>query len=496
VRQHCLRTGGRGILEESFWLWFGYSIGNEEPEEVEKAWRKLRSNEKAHWLLKYLLERRVLTTFFVVDTDISDYFVAFGYNNRVLYLEEWGKNFLGLLYGSLLSEGVRRELMQRLRELSVPIELKRLNPPDKLRLQDAVLDLETGELLPLEEVDDYWFTYTAPLYTERPLSVGGPSLRSIIRSIDRGEYNIENNKVYRLFRERFPGSNWEYLTDALGAVLAPEPLKLILLIVGGTDAGKSTFLRVLFGPLAPVVTYMRLEDILEYRFGRSELIGKFVLVNYESVETAVRKLEMLNTLFGASDMMDVPVKFKKAARISSLKLGVVACNEPPIVKEYKVQTLKAFLNRLSLVQMVLPEGAVNIPHVERQVEPEEAFAFLWWCRRKLEQKGWKPERMEEEKMLALLREQTNPVLRFLAEGTMVVQDPEGRIKGTELYELYLRWCENKGISPVDRNTFYTWVSTRFEDFVREGVKWFRGLRAASERKERELDTYELTRFEV
>jgi phage/plasmid-associated DNA primase len=80
-----------------------------------------------------------------------------------------------------------------------------------------------------------------------------------------------------------------------------------------------------------------------------------------------------------------------------------------------------------------------------------------------------------EEKLDYLTKMANTALRFL-ESDYITPDPYGRVKGTELYEAYVRWCKEQGLAPMGRNKFYAAVATKYTKYEPEGVVWFKGLR--------------------
>jgi len=464
----------------------------ERDESPSRVWRRLSQEEKKSLLLRLLTTRPVVKFFRVVNqpSDEAQYYVALGLNNVLHDFDDAGRNVVEALFGRYMKESIWRDLKGAIRAAAQNIPTARVDSPQYLRLLDGVLDLTDLSVKSPDEVDDYYFTYCAPLFTR----VGELRLSRLrIDEIKRGDYDITRNMVYTFFRDRFEDRDWEYLIDALGTVLSPYRFKLLVFLIGGTDAGKSTLLRVLTKPIEPLVAWVSLSTLLNYTFGLEPLVGKQVWVSTERGEAVLRRLDLINRLFGESDLEDVPRKFKSAARLRSLKLGIVAMNDPPLIQEYGGETMLAFARRVSIIRMQRPEGAEAIPNLAERIPPEEAFNFLLWCRWQLEQRGWVISKMSEEAVIEFLRAQSNPVLRFLADavGEEIEEHPEGRVKGTELYELYLRYCKEKGVTPVSMNAFYSVLATRYEKYTREKTVWFKGLRLR-----RELRTGEVLHYEV
>jgi hypothetical protein len=148
-------------------------------------------------------------------------------------------------------------------------------------------------------------------------------------------------------------------------------------------------------------------------------------------------------------------------------------NDPPILWEQGGETLAAFLERLSIVFIKPPEGFKPVKNY--RVDPGESFKFLLWCRVQLESRGWEIRMRDFEEKLDYLTKMANTALRFL-ESDYITPDPYGRVKGTELYEAYVRWCKEQGLAPMGRNKFYAAVATKYTKYEPEGVVWFKGLR--------------------
>jgi putative DNA primase/helicase len=246
-----------------------------------------------------------------------------------------------------------------------------------------------------------------------------------------------------------------------------------MFLVGPTGVGKSTLLDVLSNPIKPLITSTSLRLITNYQFGLEDLIGKQVVMYSERGDVILKNLDIINNLVGERDTIAVPRKFKPTVHIRSLKTMIFAMNDPPILYEYGGETLQAFIDRLSIVLMNRPENFT--PKKDIYVDPKEVFKFLLWCRVKLENNGWVIKKMENEEILEYLLKTSNPVFRFL-ESEYVEVEPTARVKGTELYDAYIKWCSENGITPMDRNKFYSIVSTRYERYPRENTTWFKGIR--------------------
>jgi phage/plasmid-associated DNA primase len=453
-----------GVLYDEFLEW----LKREGPD---KEWEDMPTTEKIIHLYSFLQEKEIIIPFEVFRPPKGDtFFLSYGYNNILLDFDEKIENVLNKLFAGLISYITRSELAKLLKSKAIVIQNERLNPISKLRLADGILDLKTLKYEKIENVaDSYYFTYYAPVYTTQPLQI---HLQNIIEQIKDGSYPIELNPVYKYFRNRFDDENWNYLTDALGTILSPYRFRLLVFLYGPHKSGKSTLLQLIYKTLKPLVANTRLETITDYAFGLQTLIDKQILLSRERGQTVLRKLDLLNSLFGETDLMDVPIKYKDAKTLISLKLGIIAMNDLPIIKEFGGETMIAFLDRLSIIRTLEPTEI--IPHLEEQITPEDVFEFLLWCRVQLEKRNWEIRKKDIEIMLNLFREETNPVYQFL-KSDYIMPNTEGRVKGKDLYDIYVKWSVEKGIAPVGLQDFYTFIAHKHEKYIREKTVWFKGL---------------------
>jgi hypothetical protein len=371
--------------------------------------------------------------------------------------------------GSLIKAGLVRksiigDLELALYSTSRTTSWHEVNPWDKLRLANAVLDLRELKLL---DKSGYYFTY------KLNVSISAEELKAI----REGSYDVRDNAVYRSWRAHFEDDDWEYLVDSLGAWLAPHRSKLVTFIVGPTNSGKSTLLFNLVKPVEPLVATVSLRSITGYQFGLQALVGKHILAYSERGDVVLKNLDIINNIVGESDFIHVERKHKPAVKIRSLKATLFTMNDPPMLHEQGGETLAAFIERLSLVFMRAPEDFK--PVKEYRVPPEEAFKFLLWCRVKLEERGWEIRKRGYEEKLDYLVKMANTALRFL-ESEYVIPDQNGRVKGTELYDAYVSWCKENGLTPMGRDSFYTAVATKFTkippDKTPDKTTWFKGIR--------------------
>jgi len=362
---------------------------------------------------------------------------------------------------------------------SVFVPRERVNPWHLLRLRGGwVLDLRDLKLVP-PSLCDWWFT------VEVDVGLGERDLRELVDRVRRGDYDVKENMVYRLWRSHFSDEDWSYICDGMGTLLAPRRFKLVVLLKGDADVGKSSFLSAALKPIEELIASVPLSRLSD-QFALQPLEGKWANVYTEEVAPTVRNLQIVNNLVGESDWIYVDRKRRDPIRIRSLKVMVFACNALPQVTSWSGGVMEAFLARLSVVLMEAPEDFKPERGIAERVPKAEGLAYLLHCRRQLEENGWEVRRRDRETLLQMLWEAQSPVYRFLAE--RCTRDPQGRVERGKLYDEYVRWCADNGITKLlSRAEFYTTIrSMGFAEAKGSGGKrFFVGLRLISEEAERQ-----------
>lgn len=405
----------------------------------------------------------------------SEYYVLD--DNVLREVEEVVEPVVGALVKSASSKkALASEVEAAVKSTTKFIAWEQVDPWDRLNLRTGVLDLRT---LKLTANQGHYFRYRLPLLVRQ----------DEIDEVKKGHYDVKCNEVYRLWRRHFDDENWEYLISSLGTWLAPHRTRHIAFIIGPKGSGKSTLLRALTSPIEPIVANTPLSLLTGYTFGLEGLIGKQVNVYSERGEVVLRRIDLINNLVGEHDFIAIPRKFKKTTTIRSLKAMCFAMNDPPLVTEYGGETMMAFVDRLSIIQMRTPEDFKPIPDLK--IDEKEAFMFLLWCRVKLEQNEWRVKKMDEEAILDYLMSTSNSALQFL-ESDWIIKDPSAKAEGKELYEAYVAWCREHGRTPISRNAFYTTTASKYVKRIEMGRTWFRGIMLnpkMRDRTERTLEDY-------
>jgi len=363
---------------------------------------------------------------------------------------------------------------------SVSVRQELLNPWHMLRLRGWVLDLRHLELVP-PSLCEYWFTYEV----DPGLSEG--ELRALVERVRRGECDIEQNAVYRLWRSHFAEKDWLYFCDAMGTILAPKRFKLVAIMVGPKSVGKSSLLAAATKPVEPLIASVPLSKLAGERFALQPLIGKWANVYSEQLVPNLKNLDVINSLVGECDWVYVDRKHKPAIRIRSLKSMVFACNALPVITTWSAGAMEAFVDRLSIILVDRPADFQPQKNIADTVPARDSLEFLLWCRRQLEARDWEVEKRGEEELLDMLMQAQSPVYQFVAEAC--VRDPQAKIERGKLYDAYVEWCASKGITRLlPRADFYAAIrSMGFVERKWKGERYFFGITLFSEAARRGLE---------
>jgi hypothetical protein len=498
---------GEGVFTRDFLEWLEKNMvlqGGEE--EKRKKWHNMRNSEKALLVARYVSEKKWMHVFNVIREGGVELYIVLGYNDVVLPVSsgerkgdlDFGEKLLNLMFSPLLGPDARRETLVTLANFAgKTIRAERLNPIDKWRFGDYILDLSTYEFIepvsPGAVEPDYYFTNYSPLFTTRDRNVDGKTLKEILKDIKEGKYDITKNKFHKAYRQQFDYRNWLFFINLVGNFTEPHNVKLIGQLVGPTNSTKSTILSLLGRPIKGIVGVISSVNKLgENRFALQHLLDKQIIFSYEGIEKA--PVELLNNMFGKSDEIPVERKFKPPVTRKSWKLGVFASNSMPDLRYLSSKGLDAFLNRLMVIEVKpLNEEAID-EEIEKKIDDVEIMAFILWCgwlRRKCKEKraGWKIPKPSEEELWEKFLEEKETVEKFL-NSEEVILSTGSDTKGDKVYAVYkeytIKVLKKRPLSLTDFYGELEKLESKYGIHVhRKGnVVWIAGLKLARDEKTR------------
>jgi hypothetical protein len=516
ILQNEVNRLGMGVFVKDFFNWLeqkGKLSGGFD--DKKEKWHRLKNSEKSIYIAQYLQEKGWIHVFVHRTVTSEEVYITLGYNDIAVPAFDrnseidFGHKILLLMFTPLLSREVRDEVIQTLASYSGRlVGWDRFNPVSKIRFMDAIFDMENFTFIkPLSRESPeprYYFVNYSPLFTTTE-KIDGKTLQGILEDIKNDQYDVSMNKFYQFFRNQFDDKEWGYFIDLVGAILKPTNSKLIGYIDGPTDSGKSTILYLLTRPIKRMVATISSISIKQgYVFGLEMLYGKHILVMPERIDKL--PAELLNLLLGKRDQILVERKNKPAVMMESLKLAIFAGNGPPKIEYLDPDALDALLNRLSYIR-IKPIQGPKIEDIDRLISDIDIMAFLMWCGWNLRQRGWQVRKRGIDEIWEVIQSREETVEKFL-ESDWVKIDPDARIKGTVLYNAYVKFVRRVlKMTPTSLTNFYNELDEKgakygISTYIRDKVNWVRGLRLTeasdvtdkNDQRKTQETIYELDRF--
>lgn len=266
----------------------------------------------------------------------------------------------------------------------------------------------------------------------------------------------------------------------LGDVLAPEwhdtvqelfgyclirnnNARKAFMLLGSGNNGKSLFLEIMISWIGRRnVSSFSLHQLEFGRFALAGLLGKHLNVFADLPQTPLGKSDIFRILTGG-DTIDAEQKFRDSFTFKPYAKLVFSTNRLPPVKEDEVD---AFFKRWILIPFER-SFADDADQRERIIEActtdDEKSGILNWAieglKRLLLNGHFSNEKQSEEIRETWMRE-SNPMYDFLVD--TIEPWPEGKIEKEELWQKYLKYCEDHGVPPPSRqNEFSILIQTRF-----------------------------------
>jgi hypothetical protein len=437
--------------------------------------RKMRVGEKAQVVADYLLNKEIIELV-NIDMDPDTLFVA----DRGILRDPKGiiRMLAGRLIGGLCTRQVINEIADRCFTRSRTISWDQLDPIRYIAFDDRIFDLHDFRFVSHREMKDH---QGRPLYLTRTLDISiDPEFIDKVRNgeieldyFEKGDFFPAIMRFY-LDENGEKGKDWLMIHDVLGSILAPASMKLIAIIWGPPNTGKTVLIKSIKDALGPYALYLHTTQISEDMFSRAELFGKRVVLSSEEMREGRIDTDLLKSISGGDPLSARPIYSKLREQSDNPIKVIMAGNR--IRKFSSID--EGLFNRIRIIRTYNP---LSDDEVDRDILGKtklwrkEVLELLLWELRRLQLLNYVITDIDPLEKYQRLTKAQNPLSDFVE--TCLIQDPNGRELAKDLYEIYLEYTRKKGIKEViGRNKFYDYLSDFFSSAYIHKEKVFLGVR--------------------
>lgn len=240
--------------------------------------------------------------------------------------------------------------------------------------------------------------------------------------------------------------------EMMGYVLYPECTFEKSFILHGSGAnGKSVLLNTVQELIGNGNTsYISMKD-LEKSFLRSNLLGKSLNISSE-LEKSVGKTENFKKLV-SGESVEAQFKYKDSFHFKNKAKLLFAMNQLSFINDLS----DGLFRRLVIIPFENQFMKENRdPHLFDKINLEKDAIAEWSIRglkRLIANNGNFTYVQAVEDMSKALKDNSNPILRFMEEGYEITNDEVNYISKMELYTEYRLWCEENGNKAMNSNNF-------------------------------------------
>jgi len=233
-------------------------------------------------------------------------------------------------------------------------------------------------------------------------------------------------------------------------LLADCRFEKALAIIGPGGSGKSTFLEVIRNVLGDDnTTGFSIQQLESERFARAELIGKLANIYNDLPYNAIEKSDIFKQLV-SGDPIQVERKYRQPFLARIYAKLIFSANQLPPTKDMS----SAFFRRWIIVPFPNPieDPDPTLKHKLCNDERIRNYVLKWMVeglKRLL--KGGFSYNMSPEEIAEFYLEASDSVMAFVKDH--IVEDPQGKIRKSELYRLYVDYCKKHGYPAVSNVSF-------------------------------------------
>lgn len=225
------------------------------------------------------------------------------------------------------------------------------------------------------------------------------------------------------------------------SMTARTDMKASFWCVGEPNSGKSTLIALIRSLMGSLHATIDLNQLATNRFLLSGIIGKRVVTFTEASESAVLPDALYKAMVGGSDEIYADVKNRPGISFKPIAKFWWAMNGAPRITDRSGATL----NRLKIIPFIRSVPAeLRVSNLDYLLMRERSGIFNWLIagyQRLLKEGAFtEPEQSEAWRENYRIENDTEGI--FLVE--CCTPDPEGKIKGEQLYAQYAAWCQRNG----------------------------------------------------
>lgn len=275
------------------------------------------------------------------------------------------------------------------------------------------------------------------------------------------------------------GDKWQLLFEIIGYCLYPKyTFNKAIMLVGDGSNGKSTYLRLLKEILGKEnIVSIPLKDLAESRFSGAELFGKLANIYADLPKTAITNTGQFKVLTG-EDWVSADRKFRDRVNFENYAKLIFSCNELPHVSDMT----PAFWRRWLVIKFPNKFSPVDNFFESNfdEVEISKIISLSLIAFKNVLQRGKFSFEETEADYKELWLKQSDSVYGFLQDsfstGVLVKELGEKSDK-QKMYEMYVKYCEENELTPVEKNTFTKRMEIYgFPVFKSSGKSYYKNIR--------------------
>ncbi|UMZ72554.1 phage/plasmid primase, P4 family [Natranaerofaba carboxydovora] len=273
------------------------------------------------------------------------------------------------------------------------------------------------------------------------------------------------------------------IQEMFGLTIAPDitengskKFHKMFILTGEGRNGKSVLLSTLETLLGrDNVSNISLQELEHNRFKKADLLGKLANIFGDIDSKSLNSTSAIKTLTGGDTIAgerknEHHFYFKNYAEL------IFSANELPKANDKS----KALYKRLIIVpfERTFSENEADKNLLSKLTTDEELSGILNWAiegRKRLFQKGSFTISHQVEALLEKYKQKNNNALEFLNK--FVVEDTDGIISKSDLYQKYHTWCEENNIIPESQQSFNQTIKENFnaKEYKPGSIRLWRGI---------------------